>query len=58
MSWRFVFNSEYLGPGKTARMVSNMAEKAGYSFFTFNGEVYFVNCGIWYKTPLKVTDLF
>ncbi len=34
-----------------------MAENAGYEFFTFNGCVYFISCGVYHKTKITVEDL-
>jgi hypothetical protein len=57
MSWRFVFNTQNLGVGKTLEQIANLAESIGYEFFTFNGDVYFVSAGMHFKTTIKVEDL-
>ena len=46
MSWKFVFNSENLGIGKILGQIADIAENAGYEFFTFNEDVYFVSGGM------------
>ena len=46
MSWKLVFNSENLGIGKTLGQIADIAENAGYEFFTFNEDVYFVSGGM------------
>lgn len=58
MSWKFVFNSNNLGVGKTCSQIANIAENAGYEFFTFNGDVYFVSNRMHQKTQITVNDLF
>ena len=46
MSWKFVFNSGNLDIGKTLGQIADIAENAGYEFFTFNDDVYFVSGGM------------
>ena len=46
MSWKFVFNSGNLDIGKTLGQIADIAENAGYEFFTFNEDVYFVSGGM------------
>ena len=57
MSWKFVFNSENLGIGKTLGQIADIAENAGYEFFTFNNDVYFVSSGMHFKTTITINDL-
>lgn len=40
MSWKFVFNNQHL-EAKTMCQTAEIAENAGYKFFTFNGLVFF-----------------
>ena len=46
MSWKFVFNSGNLDIGKTLGQIADIAENAGYEFFTSNEDVYFVSGGM------------
>lgn len=57
MSWKYVFNSENLGVGKTLGQIADIAENAGYEFFVFNGNVYFVSGGMHFKTIITSDDL-
>lgn len=56
MSWKFVFNSNNFS-ARTIQEVAVAAEKVGYDFFTFNGDVYFINNGTFFKTKIKSADL-
>ena len=46
MSWKFVFNSGNLDSWKTLGQIADIGENAGYEFFTFNEDVYFVSGGM------------
>lgn len=57
MSWKFVFNGQKFGNQVEA---SAAARKAGYHFFLYGGNVYFLDeimCRL-YETGLKESDLF
>lgn len=57
MSWKFVFNSGNLDIGKTLGQIADIAENAGYEFFTFNDGIYFVSGGTHFKTTITINDL-
>lgn len=57
MSWKFVFNNQHL-EAKTMCQTAEIAENAGYKFFTFNGLVFFVYDKKYFTTGLTVQDLF
>jgi hypothetical protein len=44
MNWKFVYNSNLnFGKGHSIADVMSIAISAGYRFFTYNGEVYFIH---------------
>lgn len=57
MSWKFVFNSNNICG--TKEHVAKVARECGYKFFTFNGDVFFVDRNrIVHETDITTKDLF
>lgn len=55
MSWKFVFRPEN---ESTIDGAESMVRIAGYDFFLWNDEVWFVHSHGRSRTGIKVTDLF
>jgi hypothetical protein len=53
MKWEFVLSDRFVGPGVHIMDVYKIAKTAGYQFFLFNGNVYFISRR---KLPTGVAD--
>lgn len=63
MSWKFVFNTDHAAHlfwGNTLESAVNFIQKTGYQFFSWNGDIYWINYDTVEakKTLLKVEDLY